>query len=1185
MITYEEFVAAEKFPPTAEQRAVITSEHRATLVIAGAGSGKTATMANRIAWMLASKVAQPQEILGLTFTRKAAGELAERVTKKIREVSKRGLISFDGDVVSDDEWERIPENQTASMVQAKLHRPTITTYNSFASQIATSYAMLIGENPDSRLMNEAERYQLMYEIVENSQLREALVDTSLDTITRNALSLAAGIIDNDVSIEYIRKFLMEEVDAVNSILQPRMTAKTTPDKGSVERALYDRAVKSFQRKKVGENLHGRLALVEYVEQYFVAKKERSLIEFADQVSWATRILETVPEVRTSVQEAFPVVLLDEFQDTSVNQARFLKVAFSDARSVTAVGDPNQAIYGWRGASANAFADFIDDYQVTAQARLSLSQAFRNATSILDAANQLTNGKLSYGELQIKKLRPAPAAPAGEVIRIHRHYAQDTYHALAMRLADELRNSHEQKVPSIAVLVRNHSFEKSVIKALDDVGVPYEVIGGQSLIIRPEIRAVRALLAIADNPQRNDQLLYLLNFFGLGLNDLRHFSAVAEDVARAEQSRLWRELRQSAEEEKVEELKQASKRPAVSIVQALLSHDDFSKLSLSGQERIQYIARLVHQVQEQRHKPLSVVVSTAIDALDLYVYATTRSKGGAALKAALTGFIKLAGTYHGQEPSARLSSFLSWIDAMEVHEHAGEITPASDLSLSEEVTPQSGIVQVLTVNAAKGLEWDIVAVPELVEKRFDYIKRRYPLWHKNNDVFPTSLRADAHHVPIFSAQDYLDGEDLQFRKCEALIEYAKYEKAVKAQSGDEERRLAYVALTRPRRLLLLLTYDFLDEEAAGKEYRSALASQEGEGEEDSGTSKCNEQTHTLLDNGRRQSDADTDAVPAPLYFSNVFIEDLEGKLTPDRGYEEPFTDQASVIAWGEKHNLPAEEPKIGDSVVSSSGISWPTSVDREVEPYSGGTPIGTVDIAKIKAVWQETYNRLVEENSRQNDQQQGVQREYLTASDIVSLMSDAQEFYRDQRRPIPRRVSQASRIGTSVHQAIAEHFDSVLTLDIDSVLSPEEMPIDQDVFKDDETVRQYLHRFETSRFANVPHIAIEQALEIQLAGYPVRCVIDAVLDTSNIPGAKPVTIVDWKTGKQPSQEQLHARELQLGLYRLAWSQAHNIELADIDACFYYLGEADPARREVHAGQLSEEQITQAIKQSLESVQTN
>ncbi|WP_216404474.1 ATP-dependent DNA helicase [Arcanobacterium phocae] len=1168
MTSYEQFIETDQFPPTEEQKAVITSTHRATLVIAGAGSGKTATMANRIAWLLASGQAQPQDILGLTFTRKAAGELADRVNRKIAEISARGLFKHEptendvaSEVVGPDAESRVREtiNREASRTHAYFERPTISTYNAFASNIATSYAMLIGEDPGARLMNEAERYQLMFDIVAHSAIDDALADKSIDGLTDAALSLAAGLIDNDVTVDEAHRFLEEEAQAVDEVLSPRLSPKSAPDKGSMERVQYDRAKTAFTRKSIVKSLEARVHLLECVRLYQEQKKSLGLIEFADQVSWATRILENVPEVRTTLATKFSVVLLDEYQDTSVNQARFLHAAFGQAQSVTAVGDPNQAIYGWRGASANAFSDFIRDYEVPQSARLSLSQAFRNATTILDAANRITQGKLSYEGLSIKSLRPRSGAPAGEVTRIHRHYARDTYKALAQRLSVELKKKHDGHFPTAAVLVRNHSFENDVIAALEEYDVPFEVIGGQSSIVRPEIRAVRALLTVAEDSQRNDQLMYLFNFFGIGIADIRVFSDYAVEHTRQEQDFLLNHISaKSSTDIDTRSLREQLGRPNVSLVSELLAGNEISNMSAEAQQRIEHIRSLVVSIQQERQRGIEHLVSSAIKKLDLPIYAATRVKGSASIQAALASFVKLAGTYANNNPLARIGGFLSWIDAIESHEHSGELSTAADASVGYEIEPSAGVVQILTVNAAKGLEWDIVAIPELVNKRFDYQKNRYPFWHKQLGMFPFPLRADKEHIPHFSVQDYLDIDDAQMRKCQALVDYGFYDESIRSYAGDEERRLAYVAVTRPRTILMLLTYDFKDPADALKQYQSVMKDAE-------------DSTDISIEPGN-QSDSE------PIFFVNTFISDLEGSTQQDEHYQEPFVSLEEVSRWGQTQGFSVEDSDALSHGEGSAEFIWPDSVDRSVEARSGGYPFADIDIEPILDMWKATYERLRQEYM-QDDLGNRVERNYLTASDVVSLMNNADQFYRDQRRPIPQPSTRASRTGTSVHAAIAAHFNAPLTLDIDSVLDVSQMPIDIDTDLSEIDVELFRTRFEKSRFASLPPLAIEQALEVYVAGFPVRCVIDAVFDTSDDPHSKPVTIVDWKTGKRPALEQLHSRELQLGLYRLAWAKSHNIDLANIDACFYYLGEKDPSRREIHAGELSEKDIEQAIAQAL------
>ena len=134
----------------------------------------------------------------------------------------------------------------------------------------------------------------------------------------------------------------------------------------------------------------RIAFLGPIEAYQKRKREMGLLDFSDQLVLATRIVREVPSVRAALREEFRAVLLDEFQDTSVIQMELLSTLFGD-HAVTAVGDPNQAIYGWRGASASSLETFLERFQTGVAEEdqtLTLSTAWRNDVSILDAANRV-----------------------------------------------------------------------------------------------------------------------------------------------------------------------------------------------------------------------------------------------------------------------------------------------------------------------------------------------------------------------------------------------------------------------------------------------------------------------------------------------------------------------------------------------------------------------------------------------------------------------------------------------------------------------------------------------------------------------------------------------------------------------------------------------------------------------------
>lgn len=202
MSRYDEImqILNAKFPPTEQQRAVIESTAPGILVVAGAGSGKTATMVNRIAYNIAIKSVRPGEVLGLTFTRKAAGELSERVDRALAKLRRAGIGA-----------EVDPRDD--------LDRPVIATYNSFASEIASSYGMLVGADPAARLITDAERWQIMRDIVEtwpHTSDDDPFHGSSPRSITDTALTMAAALIDNQCTTDEARALLRSRTRSVGS---------------------------------------------------------------------------------------------------------------------------------------------------------------------------------------------------------------------------------------------------------------------------------------------------------------------------------------------------------------------------------------------------------------------------------------------------------------------------------------------------------------------------------------------------------------------------------------------------------------------------------------------------------------------------------------------------------------------------------------------------------------------------------------------------------------------------------------------------------------------------------------------------------------------------------------------------------------------------------------------------------
>jgi DNA helicase-2/ATP-dependent DNA helicase PcrA len=376
-------------PPTAEQRAVIQAPMRPLLVVAGAGSGKTETMASRVVWLVANGHVEPDQVLGLTFTRKAATELAERIGRRLRRLRHVGM------------WVPPQDQEDAEVLGGT---PTVSTYHSYAGRLVREHALLLGVEPESRLLSEAAAWQFAAEVVERHDGPMEDVPFAASTVINAVVDLAGEMAEHLLVPADLRRLIDQ--------LEQRVVA--LPKGASRARAL-PKVVSDAMTA-----LRARRQVLPLVDGYLELKRSRDALDFADQMALAATLSQRFPDIGSMERQRFRAVLLDEFQDTSEAQLvllRHLFVARDEPVSVTAVGDPNQSIYGWRGASATTLTrfprEFVDaggDADV-----LPLSTSWRNDTAILLAAN-LTSGPLrARSTVDVEVLRPRPDAGTGRVL--------------------------------------------------------------------------------------------------------------------------------------------------------------------------------------------------------------------------------------------------------------------------------------------------------------------------------------------------------------------------------------------------------------------------------------------------------------------------------------------------------------------------------------------------------------------------------------------------------------------------------------------------------------------------------------------------------------------------------------------------------------------------------------------------
>ncbi|HJX44802.1 MAG TPA: ATP-dependent helicase [Geodermatophilus sp.] len=472
--------------PSEEQAQVVSAPaDRPLVVVAGAGSGKTETMAARVCWLVANELVAPDAVLGLTFTRKAASELGERIRIRLAALSRHP-----------DTDPRLRERLAVAM-------PTVSTYHGYAATLVGEHGLRIGVEPGAGVLGPAMCWGQAASVV--SGWTGDLDDVSLSPLTtvEDVLALAGELGEHDVTADRLRAWTAQ--------LERRIAAY--PDaKG--KRGPYRAVLDVLARQRA------RVALLPLVAAFEARKRAAGAIDHSDQVALAARVAVTAPEVGRRERARWPVVLLDEYQDTSVGQLRMLEALFGGAsgHAVLAVGDPRQSIYGWRGASSGTIERFDRTFpggRGRRAQRLTLATSWRNDGAVLTVANDVA-GLLPAPEVPLPDLAPAPASRRGLVTAgLYVTVAEET-EALADRLAacwrgedPDLEPRADGRPPTTAVLVRTRRQLPGIAAALRARGLPVTVVGLGGLLEVPEVSDVVATLTVLVDPTAGDALGRLL----------------------------------------------------------------------------------------------------------------------------------------------------------------------------------------------------------------------------------------------------------------------------------------------------------------------------------------------------------------------------------------------------------------------------------------------------------------------------------------------------------------------------------------------------------------------------------------------------------------------------------------------------------------------------------------------------
>ena len=1100
----------EKHMPTDQQEKVITAPLKPTLVVAGAGSGKTATMSARVTYLVASGQVDPSQVLGLTFTRKATHELRERIENRLGQLyrypgwtpsstSSNAAAQVSGGLSTADSSSAAGGIGAASSSQdqdltAVAGEATVATYNSFAGSLVREWGLEVGLETDTAVLTPASSWQIMYELMENWGQEFEEPFSSLDSATELALQVANSLNENLLSVDEARELMADLGQNLKDLRSVRGAAK----------AIDAKSLPAMTK---------RIQVLDLVERYIDYKRENSLVDFGDQVALACRIVtdERVgPRVIAQYRDRFKAVLLDEFQDTSVAQTILLSSLFAGC-GVVAVGDPNQAIYGWRGASSAALGQFHRHFSNGAGPVLQLSTAWRNDPQILQAANRISDPLRASGQVKVEKLvkRPGVGDERGKVWAARVQDGLAEAELIAKFLAQRWSPSK-----SMAVLCRTRSQFTPIVAALIERGIPVEVVGLGGLLDVPEVADVRALMSVALDPTSADRLMRLIDLVGIDAADLDVVWSFARELVNARANTG----QSSAEPLLAEALSE--------IVVNFGAFEAFCKkyacaLSLAGLYQAKRLGRILQEANGAANLELVDFISWAERALGLDVEAAARVDVNEVGARALAALRAQATSFKAQNPEAGAQVFLGWLNAAQDQERGLELP---------EVEPAPGAVQVLTVHASKGLEWDIVVVPGLVEANFPSYRSRpkedYTVlansWITQVSEFPHTLRRDYDSLPPCP----FIGLSPQAGKDAILAAGEEYRSELGKWEVAEERRLAYVAYTRARSQLLLTTSHY-----------AAL-------------SKTPKMTSRFLKELERSQMVQ-------------FLADDER----DDDLSNRALDQSSVSVW--PHQLDAlaslEEPGVADASGQAApdqaapgkqaGLSLRLRAAALVSAAGGCQGAGSEEALQIPEGlapqlddwWRQARLLLQERQIRQENGQEIVLPSHLAATAMAKVGKE--DFIMSLRRPLPPPPSKAARLGTAFHEEMSQRLNSEGTL-----LSLAEAGSDRLSPADRKQVNDWLDNVaELEILQGYSPYATEIDQEIRLAGFNVRCRIDAVFKAVE-KGRAQWLIVDWKTGGQ------RVRVDQLSLYVHAWAASQGVDISQVRAAYVYVqdGHVDELR---------------------------
>jgi DNA helicase II / ATP-dependent DNA helicase PcrA len=613
------------------QKQAITHDQGPLLIVAGAGTGKTSVLTKRLAYLVMTGKAKPDEILAVTFTDKAAGEMEERIDKLL----PYGYV---------DLW--------------------VMTFHALGERLLRDNALAIGLPDSFKLLSQTDQWLL---------IRRNLERFNLDYYKP---------LGNPT--KFIHALLRHVSRAKDEIITPE------------EYSAYAQGLRLDADDKIGEGDDETKRLAEVAEAYHVYTRllrENDALDFGDLINEAVRLLETRPAILERYRKRFKYIIVDEFQDTNIAQFALLRLLAGDKANITVVGDDDQSVYKFRGASVSNILQFKEYYPQAVQ--VVLTENYRSPQAILDAAYKFiqTNNpnrlEVRLGGGLSKKLH-ANVEHVGLVEHLHERTVIDEARAVAKKIKEIMARDPETDLSQFVILSRSNEGANPFIAALAAADLPYIFYASAGLYQKPVVLDIVNYLKLLDDYHESPSLYRLL---AGPVVDVSH-----DDIVK---------------------LTHAANQKAWSLYEACRNAAALG-LSATGLAKIaSFLGLLTRHTQLSREKDVRAVIFAFLE--DTGYLKRLVGEGDRLSRDMLSYINQFWRVVEGftaaeAEPTARL-----FLDRIRLQVEAGD---EGRLDFDPDIGPEA--VRVMTVHASKGLEFDYVFLVSLIDRRFPSAERSEPI---------------------------------------------------------------------------------------------------------------------------------------------------------------------------------------------------------------------------------------------------------------------------------------------------------------------------------------------------------------------------------------------------------------------------------------------------------------------------